>query len=186
VGDTGSRAVIRREQYPGRAGVLQLDEVRLVLDVERLSQPFRERVIAVPHVDAEFAERGMDQEAAPEKGVMLGPDRTPLAHALHPLGAAAARSMQAQPMAARLEPGLDGAGLRGVRVRAGHVRDQKAAQRQPFLDVREVVGDGSRDVPFGEEREEPQAGMVVIVSGAGTGRETTGYEMGAGKSVLCH
>ena len=103
------------------------------------------------HLDAKLADRRMGQEIAPEQGVVLGLDGAALAGALHPLGAAAARAMQGQPMAARLQPALDRARLRGVGVGAGHIGDQQPADRQPFLDIREVVGDRGRNVSFGEE-----------------------------------
>ena len=117
---------------------------------------------------------------------MLGLDGAALAQALHPLGATAAGAMQAQPMAARLQPALDGAALRGIGIGAGHVGDQQPADRQPFLDVREVVGDRSRNVPFGQEPQQPQAGIVVVVPGHRTGRKTAGNQMRAAGLRLCH
>src|SRR5687768_10279087 len=81
----GVLTVIRGEQYPGRGRILDLDEVRLVLDFERLTEPFCERMFVVPHVDAKLAQRGMCQEEAAEEGVMLGLHRAALAHAFHPL-----------------------------------------------------------------------------------------------------
>ena len=128
----------------------------------------------------------MGQEEAAQQRVMLGLDGAALAHALHPLRAAAARPMQAQPMAARFEPARDGAALRGVGVGAGHIGDQQPADRQPLLDVREVVGDRGLNVPFGQEPQQPQARMVVVVSGGRAGRKAAGDEMRATKRSLCH
>ena len=128
----------------------------------------------------------MGQEVAPEEGVVLGLDGAALAGALDPLGAAAAGAMQGQPMAARLQPALDGAGLRGVGVGAGDVGDQQPADRQPFLDVREVVGDRGRNVPFGQQPQQPQAGIVVVVPGIRTGWKTAGNQMRAAGFRLCH
>ena len=110
---------------------------------------------------------------------MRGLHRAALAHALHALGAAPARAVQSQPMAASLDPAADGAGLGVVRVGAGHVGDEEPAYRQPFFDVREIVGDGGRNVPLGQQPQKPQAGVVVVVPGARAGRKTAGDEMGA-------
>jgi hypothetical protein len=83
----------------------------------------------------------MGQEVTSEHCVVLGLDGAALTCALHALGAAAAGAMQAQPVSARLQPVLDGAALRGVWVGSGHIGDQHLRNGQPFLDVREVVGD---------------------------------------------
>src|SRR5439155_9632463 len=96
-----ARAVIRGQQDPRRAGILQLDEVRLVLDDERCAEPACQRGTRVPHLDADLTDRRMGQEATAEDGVMLGLDGAPVPAAFHPLGAAAAGAMQAEPMAAR-------------------------------------------------------------------------------------
>ena len=128
----------------------------------------------------------MGQEAAAEQRVVLGLDGAALAHALDPLGAAAAGAMQAQPVAARLQPMLDGAALRGVGIGAGHVGDQQLADRQPFLDVGEVVGDRGRNVLLGQQLQQPQAGIVVVVPGMRTGRKTAGDEMRAAGLLPCH
>lgn len=89
-------------------------------------------------------------------------------------------------MAARLKPGFDGTALRGVRVGAGHIGDQQPGDREPFLDVHEVIGDRGRNIPFGQERGQPQAGMVVVVSGGRAGWKTAGDEMRPGELFLCH
>jgi len=54
-------------------------------------------------------------------------------------------------MAARLKPLADGACLRSVRVGAGDVGDQQLAERQPFCDIGEIVGDRGRDVALGQQ-----------------------------------
>src|SRR5215471_5053386 len=143
-------------------------------------------MIAVSHVDAKAAERRMCQEAAPEERVMLGLDGAALAHALHALGAAATRPMQAQPVAAGLQPGADRTALCCVRVRASDVGDQHPAHRQPLLDVREVVTDRRRNVALAKKTKQRQARMVVIVAGARTGRVAPSDDMRAGKFALCH
>jgi len=89
-------------------------------------------------------------------------------------------------MAARLEPALDGTASRGVRVGAGYIGDQQPADGQPFLDIHEVVGDRSRDAPFGQEAQQPQAGIVVVVPGHRTGWKTTGDQMRVAGLRLCH
>jgi hypothetical protein len=94
--------------------------------------------------------------------------------------------MQAQPVAARLQPAPDGAALRGVGVGSGHIGDQQPGDGQPFLDVREVIGDRGRNVPFGHQPQQPQAGIVVVVPGARTGRETARNEMRSAGILLCH
>ena len=89
-------------------------------------------------------------------------------------------------MAARLEPSLDRTTLRGVGVRARDIGDQQPADGQPFFDVGEVVGNLGRNVAFGEEAQEPQAGIVVIVPSHRTDRKTTGNQMRASGFCLCH
>jgi hypothetical protein len=158
---------------------LQLDEIGLVLDVEGRPEPSGQRGISVPHLDVDFADRRMGQKFAAEECVVLGLDGAPITHALDPFGSSAAGPMQTEPMAAGLEPAPDDAGLRRVGVGAGDVADQQLADRQEFLDIREVVGDRGRDVPLGEQPEEPQTGIVVVVPAHRTGRKTAGNEMGA-------
>jgi len=128
----------------------------------------------------------MGQKAAPEQPVVLGLDGAARARALHPLGAAAAGPMQAQPMAACLQPPLDGAGLSGVGVGAGHVGDQQLADRQPFLDIGEIVGDRGRDLPFGQEPQQPQAGIVVVMPSIRARRKAAGNQMRTPGLCLCH
>src|SRR5262245_51857668 len=103
--------------------MLELDEVRLVLDVERGTEPARQR-IAGDDVDVDLLDRGMGEEVAAEQRVVLHLDRASLSAALDALGAPAADAVQAEPAAALFHPALDRAALLGVRVRAGHVRDQ--------------------------------------------------------------
>ena len=73
----------------------------------------------------------------------------------------------------------DGAALRGIGIGAGDVGDQQPADRQPFLDIGKIVGDRGRNVPFGQQPQQPQAGVVVVVAGARAGRKTAGNEMRA-------
>src|SRR2546423_3332769 len=82
-------------------------------------------------------------------------------------------------MAAGLEPGFQLSALLGTRVRTGDVGDEQLAHGQPFLHVGEVVGDGSRNLSLGQQREEPKAGIVVVVTGAGAGRKAAGNDMSA-------
>src|SRR5262245_8992853 len=82
-------------------------------------------------------------------------------------------------MTAGVEPGFQLGALLGSRVGAGDVRDQQAAQGQPFLQVGEVVGDGSRNWLFGQQREEPKPGIVVVVPGTGAGRKAADDDMSA-------
>ena len=102
----GARAVIRGQQDLRRARVLQLDKIRLVLDHERRAEPAGQRRLAGRHLDADLADRRMGQEIAAEQRVVLGLDGAALPRALDPLGAAAARPVQRQPMAAGLQPAL--------------------------------------------------------------------------------
>ena len=160
------RTVVGGEQYACGARVLQLDEIRFILDFKRPPEPSRQRVIGVTHIDAKPAKRGMREEEAPEQRVMLGLHCAALAHALHWLCAAATRAMQGEPVSTGLEPPANGAALRGVRIRASDIGNQQASCRQPFFDVREVVGDRGLNVRFREEAQQPQPGMIVVVSGA--------------------
>src|SRR4029453_19654747 len=100
-----------REQAARRGWILEADEVRLVLDDERGAEPAGERRVAGLHVDADLADRRMRQEVAAEERVVLGLHRAALPRALDALGAAAAGAVQAEPVAARLQPALDGARL---------------------------------------------------------------------------
>src|SRR6516165_11208476 len=109
--------------------MLQFDEVGLVLDLERRGEPSGERGIGGADVNANLADRRMGQKAAPQQGMVLSLDGAARAQAFHPLGAAAAGTVQAQPMAARLQPALYSATLRGVGVGAGHIGDQQSADR---------------------------------------------------------
>src|SRR5262249_52597889 len=121
----------------------------------------------------------MGQEIAAEQRVVLGLDRAPLPRALDPLGAAPADAVQAEPATAGLEPLLERAALPRVGVRARDIRDQEATHREPLLEIRELVGDRGRDLALGQEAEEPQAGIVVVVPGLRSRRKAAGDEMRA-------
>ena len=110
---------------------------------------------------------------------MLGLHRAALPRSLDPLGAAAAGAVQAEPAAARLQPALNGPALGGIGIRPGHVRDEQPARRQPFLDVGEVVGGRGRHALLGEEPEQFQAGVIVVVPGERSGWKPAGDEVRA-------
>src|SRR5262249_2749404 len=156
-----------------RTRILQFDEVGLVLDVERRAQPLGQWRIGGAYLYADPANRRMCQEAASEQRMVLGLHGASRAQAFDPLGASTAGSVQAEPGASRSGPALYGMALRGVGVGAGHVGDHQAADGQPFLEIREVIGDRSRDVLFGQQPQEPQAGIVMVMSSHRTRRETT-------------
>ena len=128
----------------------------------------------------------MRQEAAAEKGVVVELDGAALPDALDALGAAATGAVQGQPPAAVLHPAPDGDALRGVRIRARDVGDQEPAHGQPLLDVTEVIGDRGRDLLLGQELEQLQTGVVVVVAGARAGRKSAGDEMGASRCRVRH
>ena len=111
--------------------------------------------------------------------MMLGFHSAALRQALDAFGTPAAGAVKRQPMAAGLEPGFQSGALLGTRVGAGDVGDEQPAHGQPFLHVGEVVGDGSRNLSLGQQREEPKAGIVVVVTGAGAGRKAAGNDMSA-------
>ena len=108
---------------------------------------------------------------------MLGSYGTALRYSLHTFCTSAARAMQCQPMAAGLEPGLQSGALLGTRIGAGDVGEEKSADGQPFLQVREIIGDRSRNLSLGQQREKPKARVVVIVTGAGAGGKAAGNDM---------
>jgi hypothetical protein len=137
----GVRAVICGQQDPGRGWILQFDEIGLVLDDEGCAEAAGQRGVRGADLDAKLADRRMGQEAAAEEGVVFALDGAARAGALDPLGTAAAGAVQRQPMAARLEPLAHRAGLRRVGVGAGDIGDQQSAERQPPLDIDEIVGD---------------------------------------------
>src|SRR5262249_13871757 len=66
----GAGAVVGGQQDSRRGRVLELDEVRLVLDDERRAERARERRVAGLHVDADLADGWMREEVATEKRVM--------------------------------------------------------------------------------------------------------------------
>jgi len=68
----------------------------------------------------------MGQEVTAEQRVVLSLDGAALAHALDPLGAAAAGSMQAQPVTAGPQPALDDAALCSVWIGTRHIGDQQS------------------------------------------------------------
>jgi len=129
---------------------------------------------------------GWGQEAASEQGMVLGLDGAALAGALDPLGATAARPVQRQPMTARLQPLLDRARLRGVGVGPSDIGDQQAADREPFFDIGEVVGDRSRHVLVAQDFQQPQTRIIVVVPGHRAGRKAAGNQMRAAVLCLCH
>ena len=116
----------------------------------------------------------MGQEAAAEQRVVLGLDSAALARAFHPLGAAAAGAVQAQPMAAGFEPAPERPALPGIGIRASDIGDQQPARRQPFFEIGKVVGDRGRNVAFGQQPQQPQAGIVVVVAGERPRRKAAG------------
>ena len=138
------------------------------------------------HLDAEFPDRRVGQEKAAEQRVVLGLDRAPHPRPLDPLRAAAAGSVQGQPLAAGLQPGLQGAGLRGVGVGAGDIGDQQLADRQPFLEIGEVVGDRGRNLPLGQQLQQPQPGVILVVPAHRPGRKPAGNKMRAAGIRRCH
>jgi hypothetical protein len=81
---------------------------------------------------------------------------------------------------------MDGAALPTVGERAGHVRDQQPAQREPPLDIGEVVGGRGGDVAVGQEAQQPQACVVVVVPGVGSGRKASSDEVRAAWRRLGH
>src|SRR5262245_58274139 len=89
-------------------------------------------------------------------------------------------------MSAGLEPGFQSGALLGTRVGASDVGDKQPAHRQPFLHVGEVIGDGGRNLSLGQQREEPKAGIVVVMTGAGAGRKAAGNDMSAVVEYLSH
>jgi len=89
-------------------------------------------------------------------------------------------------VSAGFEPLLHRPALRGVGIRPGDVGDEQPTRGQPFLDVGEVVGDRGGDVVLGQEPEQPQAGVVVVVPGGGSRRKATGDEMRAAELRLRH
>src|SRR5262245_45323643 len=111
--------------------------------------------------------------------MMLGFHGAALRQALDAFGTPAAGAMQRQPMSASLEPGLQPCTLLGSRVGAGDIGEEQPAHVKPFLNVGEVVGDGSRNLSLGQQREESKAGIVMIVTGAGAGRKAAGNEVSA-------
>ncbi len=80
-------------------------------------------------------------------------------------------------MAARLQPLPDGTGLPGIGIRAGDVGDQQLAHRQPFLDIGKVVGDRGGNIALGQQPQQLQAGVVVVVPAHRAGRKAADDNM---------
>src|SRR6516162_1250911 len=110
---------------------------------------------------------------------MLRPHSAALRQSLDALGTPAAGAVKCQPMTTVLEPGFQSSALLGPRVGAGDVGDEKPAHGQPFLHVGKVIGDGRRNLSLVQQREEPKASIVVVVTGAGAGRKAAGNDMRA-------
>src|SRR5262245_26942064 len=102
-----------------------------------------------------------------------------LRQALDAFGTSAAGAVKRQPMATGLEPGFQSGTLLGPWVGASDVGDEKPAHGQPFLQVGEVVGDRRRNLSLVQQREEPKASIVVVVTGAGAGGKAAGNDMRA-------
>src|SRR5262245_17102735 len=118
--------------------------------------------------------------------MVLGLDLAALSHAFHALRPTTTGAVQGDPATAPFEPAPDGPALGGIGVGPGHVGDQEPAHRQPLLDIREVVAHGGRDIPLGQEPQQSEAGIVVVVPGAGSGRETAGNEVRTAGHSLRH
>src|SRR5438128_4033089 len=66
------RTVVRGQEDARRIRVLELDEIRLVLDDERWAEPAHQARVAPDHVDADLADCPMGQEEAYDEDVLLG------------------------------------------------------------------------------------------------------------------
>ena len=75
--------------------------------------------------------------------------------------------------------------LRGVGIGAGDIGDQQPADRQPFLDIGKIIGYRGRNALLGQEPQQPQAGIIMVVPGIGARRKTTGNHMRPA-CRLCH
>ena len=137
-------------------------------------------------LDAKLADRRVGQKIAAEQCVVIGLDGTARAETFDPLGAAAAGAVQGEPVAAGLQPVADRAGLGGIGVRAGDIGDQQLAQRQPFRDIGEIVGDRGRDVALGEKAEQAKTGIIMVVAAHRAGRKAAGDQMRAARCCFCH
>src|SRR5439155_18348922 len=85
-----ARAEIRGQEDPRRGRVSQLDEIRLVLDIEGGAEPACERRVGVADLDVDLADRRVGQKAAAEEGGVVGRDGGAIGHSVNPLGAPAA------------------------------------------------------------------------------------------------
>src|SRR5262245_14110335 len=102
---SAGRAELRRQQDLYRGGCLKLDEVGLVLDLERLGQPTRDRMRRFAHINAEATCGRMRQEHGSEQCMMLGFHSAALRQALDALRTATAGAVKRQAVAAGLDPG---------------------------------------------------------------------------------
>src|SRR5438552_13829652 len=126
-----------------RRRLLQFDHVKLVGGLERWRQSLRERVVTIDHLDAEFPYGWMVEEKAAQGRVMAALDHhAAFAGFGHRHGAPAAGAVKREPMSAAFEPTLDELALLIVEMGPGHIGDEKAAPRQPFGNVGEIVADG--------------------------------------------
>ena len=89
-------------------------------------------------------------------------------------------------MAARRDPVADCTGLRRIGTGAGDIGDHQAAQRQPARDIGEIIGDRSGDALLGEQLEEAQAGVIMVVAGIGAGRKAARDDMRAVRCCFWH
>ena len=119
----------------------------------------------VGHVNAEPAQRRVGQKETSKQRVVLGFHRPALTQTLYPFRSASAGSVQCKPVSAGLQPNPDCPALRAVRVWASDVRNQQAAQRQPLLDVGEIVSDGCHNVLLCQESKQAQPSIIVVVAG---------------------
>src|SRR5262249_46355755 len=151
----------------------------LILDLERLGQPARDRVLRCAYVDPEPACRWVCQEHAPEQFMMLGPHGAALRQALDALGAPAAGAVKCEPMAAGLEPGFQANALLVAGVGAGDVGDEEPVYGPHFLQDGKVISDGCRNSFLVQQREEPKTSIVVVVTGMGARRNPAGNDVRA-------
>src|SRR5205085_12322246 len=69
---------------------------------------------------------------------------------------------------------------------AGDIGDHPAAQRQPARDIGEIIGDRGGDALLGEQLEEAQAGVIMVVAGIGAGRKAARDDMRAVRCCFWH
>src|SRR5713226_2349391 len=96
----------------------------------------------------------------------------------HPRGLSAAGAMQCEPASARLQPIAHEPALRVIQIRTRHVSDHELASGQPLVDVFEVVADGRmRVLLFLQQFEDAHTGVVHVMPGDRTGRESSGDDV---------